>query len=260
MLEGRRRIGRPGICAIVGVCAQSPRRDHRDATTGEGSGPNRAVAARDGGAMRHGCRGASGETLSRRAQPDGRRRSSSLARKMLVTAAMPVMREVLFASTMATALAISACGSSVSSADGAAPGGANGGSAGRGGAHAGVGGTPGGSGGGGGGSGGGGGAAGSADAGPVDAGPPPREIHCFYPTLTRGLTRDKTLEPCAADGSCPDGQVCFRLSAELAVCDIAQQTAAIDGGCTPACEAEKICLAAGGGGCGSNSNYCWDMR
>jgi hypothetical protein len=28
--------------------------------------------------------------------------------------------------------------------------------------------------------------------------------------------------PCDAAGACPDGQICFRLSAELAVCDIAQ--------------------------------------
>jgi hypothetical protein len=28
--------------------------------------------------------------------------------------------------------------------------------------------------------------------------------------------------PCAADGACPDEQICFRLAAELAVCDVAQ--------------------------------------
>jgi hypothetical protein len=153
-------------------------------------------------------------------------------------------RRLVFASALGAAVALGACSSGVLSSG---SGGGRGGG-GRGGATAGIGGSA---------EGGAGGVAGSVDASggqdaarPPDDGDagdaqaPPRQIGCGF-----------GLMPCAPDGSCPDGKVCFRLTDELSVCDVAQPIYP-DAGCTPACEEGKVCRP-GGGGC-LPPPYCWE--
>lgn len=87
----------------------------------------------------------------------------------------------------------------------------------------------------------------------------PRDLLCESTTTGAGGglgTARPRLSPCTADGGCPDGQVCFRLAAELAVCDIPQEPPT-DAVCDPPCGAGQRCNpAVGGGACGS-MNYCF---
>jgi len=98
---------------------------------------------------------------------------------------------------------------------------------------------------------------GAAHGGNPDASPPPREIGCVAPGLSPGPGGVSGLASCAADGTCPAGQVCFRLSAEIALCDVPSRAATGDA-CAPACDAGKICIAGSGAACLPADDYCLD--
>ena len=91
-----------------------------------------------------------------------------------------------------------------------------------------------------------------------------RGVYCVRPGLfvfggQRFVSPGPSLSPCAADGTCPDGQACFRLTTELAFCDVPQQ-APTDAVCSPACGAGQRCNQATETfyPCSPHTNYCTD--
>ena len=87
----------------------------------------------------------------------------------------------------------------------------------------------------------------------------PRNVVCglindkpIRPYVTNSLPR---LSACAADGDCPNGQICFHLAAELGVCDVPEEPPT-DAVCEPACAAGQDAIRQAGGVCDFES-YCF---
>jgi hypothetical protein len=89
-----------------------------------------------------------------------------------------------------------------------------------------------------------------------------RGIGCISRAVTTSGTPEEpspSLSPCAADGGCPDGKTCFRLTAQLAYCDVPQQSPN-SAECSPACGAGQRCNPAyeGFNPCRPTVNYCFE--